>query len=46
MERFNVIQPSAVLAPYVKHYWLLESDDVINSQRVIPTGNIEFGVTP
>lgn len=42
MERFNVIQPSAVLAPYVKHYWLLESDDVINSQRVIPTGNIEL----
>lgn len=42
MERFNVIQPSAVLAPYVKHYWLLESDDVVNSQRVIPTGNIEL----
>lgn len=42
MERFCVIQPSAVLAPYVKHYWLLESDDVVNSQRVIPTGNIEL----
>ena len=42
MERFNIIQPSIVLAPYVKHYWLLESDDVINSQRVIPTGNIEL----
>lgn len=42
MERFKIIQPSAVLAPYVKHYWLLESDDVINSQRVIPTGNIEL----
>ncbi|WP_099463902.1 helix-turn-helix domain-containing protein [Parabacteroides provencensis] len=42
MERFNIIQPSAVLAPYIKHYWLLESDDVINSQRVIPTGNIEL----
>lgn len=21
MERFNIIQPSIVLAPYVKHYW-------------------------
>lgn len=42
MERFNIIKPSAVLAPYVKHYWLLESDDIINSQRVIPTGNIEL----
>lgn len=42
MELFNVIRPSSVLAPYVKHYWLLESDDVANSQRVIPTGNIEL----
>lgn len=42
MESFNIIKPSAVLTPYVKHYWLLESDDVINSQRVIPTGNIEL----
>lgn len=42
MEHFNVIQPSAALAPYVKHYWLLESDDVANSQRVIPTGNVEL----
>lgn len=42
MERFNIIQPSAVLAPYVRHYWLLESDDVVHSQRIIPTGNIEL----
>lgn len=42
MERFNIIQPSIVLAPYVKHYWLLESDDVVHSQRIIPTGNIEL----
>lgn len=42
MERFNIIQPSTVLAPYVKHYWLLESDDVVNSQRVMPTGTIEL----
>lgn len=42
MERFKIIQPSAVLAPYIKHYWLLESDDTLNSQRVIPTGNIEL----
>lgn len=42
MERFNIIQPSAVLAPYVRHYWLLESDDTVHSQRIIPTGNIEL----
>ena len=42
MERFSIIQPSAILAPYVKHYWLLQSDDVKNVQRVIPTGNIQL----
>lgn len=42
MEQFNVIRPSYLLAPYVKHYWLLKSDDVVNFQRVIPTGNIEL----
>lgn len=42
MERFNIIPPSAMLAPYVRHYWLLESDDVVHSQRIIPTGNIEL----
>lgn len=42
MENFKVIQPSTVLAPYVRHYWLLESDDITQSQRVIPTGNVEL----
>lgn len=42
MEKFKIIKPSAVLAPYVRHYWILESDDVSNSQRVIPTGNVEL----
>jgi UPI00006A2E02 related cluster len=31
-----------MLASYIKHYWLLESDDITNSQRIIPTGNIEL----
>lgn len=42
MEHFSIIRPSAVLTPYVKHYWLLESDDVVNSQRVFPSGNVEL----
>lgn len=42
MEQINIIRPSTVLAPYVKHYWLLESDDIASSQRIIPTGNIEL----
>lgn len=40
MEQFKIIPPSALLAPYVKHYWTLVSDDVAQSQRIIPTGNI------
>lgn len=42
MEKFSIIRPSPLLAPYVRYYWLLESDDVTHSQRVIPTGNIEL----
>lgn len=42
MELFKIIQPSAVLSPYVRYYWLLVSDDVTQSQRVIPTGNVEL----
>lgn len=42
MEKFRIISPSPLLAPYVKHYWLLESDDTVHSQRIIPTGNIEL----
>lgn len=42
MENFQIIQPSPLLAPYVRHYWLLESDDVDTPQRIIPTGHIEL----
>lgn len=42
MEKFRIIYPAPLLAPYVKHYWFLESDDIAHSQRIIPTGNIEL----
>lgn len=42
MERFKIIRPSPVLSAYIRHYWLLESDDVTQKQRVTPTGNIEL----
>lgn len=42
MEKFRIIYPAPLLAPYIKHYWLLESDDIVHSQRIIPTGNIEL----
>lgn len=42
MESFRIVYPSALLALYVKHYWFLETDDVLTSQRIIPTGNVEL----
>lgn len=42
MEHFRIVKPSALLAPYVRHYWLLQSDDAFNAQRIIPTGCIEL----
>lgn len=45
METFQLIQLSARLAPYVKHYWVLEMDAaeaVAVPQRIIPTGSVEL----
>lgn len=39
MEKFQIISPSPTLAPFIKCYWLLESDDTNNSQRIIPSGS-------
>lgn len=41
---FQVIQPSPSLAPYIRHYWVLETSvsDGIIKERVVPTGNIEM----
>ena len=39
MDAFQIIQPSAFLSPYVKHYWLMTiNSEVQASERVIPTG--------
>ncbi len=41
MEEFQIIQPSPLLAPYVKQYWFLKTDGIPQPvQRIIPTGNI------
>lgn len=43
MERFQIIAPSAILAPYIKHYWILTTDATGQEpQRIIPTGNISL----
>ncbi len=41
MDACQIIQPSALLAPYVKQYWFLTFDNVARaSQRLIPAGNV------
>ena len=39
MESFEYIQASLFLASYIRHYWILEVDNIASvSERVIPTG--------
>lgn len=43
MEKFQILLPSPELAPYIRHYWLLETDAAMHgSERIIPTGNIQL----
>ena len=42
MEQVAFFRPSALLAPYVKHYWILRTDGKSGSQRIIPSGNIQL----
>jgi AraC-like DNA-binding protein len=39
MDSFQIIQPSALLAPYVKHYWMMTITGASQAtERIIPTG--------
>ncbi len=39
VEEFRVVQPSPLLAPYIKHYWLLKTvSDSSALARTVPTG--------
>lgn len=41
MDKFEVIQPSALLAPYVRQYWFLRMENVVQGmQRFVPNGCI------
>lgn len=43
MESFQVVSPSPALAPYVRYYWLLETDSPVEStERIIPSGNVQM----
>lgn len=39
MEKFQLVQPSKLLRPYVKQYWFLAIDNAErSSQRYVPSG--------
>ncbi|MCD7971070.1 MAG: helix-turn-helix domain-containing protein [Candidatus Azobacteroides sp.] len=39
MNKFQVIQPSALLAPYVKQYWFVKMEELaLSKQRLVPLG--------
>ena len=41
MDKFQIIQPSKLLAPYIKQYWFMKMDSVAQgSQRAIPAGSM------
>lgn len=43
MEEFQIIQPSLLLAPYVKHYWFLKADvNADTQQRIISDGYVSL----
>ncbi len=43
MSDFRLIAPSPLLAPYVKHYWVLHTEAGAGfSERVTPTGHIQL----
>jgi hypothetical protein len=41
---YQFIQPSPALAPFIKHYWVLETgtDEIGMTERVIPTPSIQL----
>lgn len=42
MEQVAFFRPSSLLAPYVKHYWILRTDGQSGPQRIIPSGHIQM----
>jgi AraC-like DNA-binding protein len=41
---YQIITPSPILAPFIKRYWMLETDEHEGnvSERVVPTGNLQL----
>lgn len=43
MDRFEIIYPSVALAPFVSHYWILETDGTMPvSERIVATGCMQM----
>jgi len=41
MEEYQVIKPSLLLAPYVKHYWFMKITEISSMQmRTVPSGHV------
>lgn len=38
MEDFKIIQPSTLLAPYIRYYWILKANGQADIARTVPTG--------
>lgn len=41
MDFFKIIKPTSVLAPYIKHYWIFQSD-IKDLRRLTPIGSVEL----
>lgn len=43
MQSFRIIQPSPVLKPYIRYYWILQDDSADTvSERTLPTGCMQM----
>lgn len=42
MDAFKFISPSAALAPFIRHYWILNIDELHVSERVAPIGCMQM----
>ncbi|MCP4213836.1 MAG: AraC family transcriptional regulator, partial [bacterium] len=40
--KYQIKTPCKRLAPYVKYYWLMESENIRHRERVLPTGEIQM----
>lgn len=43
MQSFQIIQPSMILAPYIRHYWILQDEAVLPvTERTLPVGCVQL----